>query len=136
MNAPIVPGARPLYRSVFISDTHLGTRGARCDFLADFLRRTTCQHLFLVGDIIDGWRLKKSWYWPALHNDIVWRVMKRAKRGTRVIENVDRSVEAGGGRFTFDYPAFAATAAVNLDLVGRVKTISCLIPQSVLTQLR
>jgi len=58
------------------------------------------------------------------------------KRGTRVIENVDRSVEAGGGRFTFDYPAFAATAAVNLDLVGRVKTISCLIPQSVLTQLR
>jgi len=58
------------------------------------------------------------------------------KRGTRVIENVDRSVEAGGGRFTFDYPAFAATAAVNLDLVGRVKTISCLISQSVLTQLR
>jgi len=41
--------------------------------------------MYLVGDIIDGWRLKKSWYWPALHNDIVWRVMKRAKRGTRVI---------------------------------------------------
>src|SRR5689334_12471970 len=63
MNAHIIPGARPLYRSVFVSDTHLGTRGARCDFLADFLRRTTCQNLFLVGDIIDGWRLRKSWYW-------------------------------------------------------------------------
>ena len=63
MNAPIVPGTRPLYRSVFVSDTHLGTRGARCDFLADFLRRTSCQHLFLVGDIFDGWRLRKSWYW-------------------------------------------------------------------------
>ena len=60
MNAPLPAGTRLLYRSVFVSDTHLGTRGARCDFLADFLRRTSCQHLFLVGDIIDGWRLRKS----------------------------------------------------------------------------
>lgn len=55
-------GVRTEYRSIFISDTHLGTRGCRSDFLADFLRRSTAQHLFLVGDIIDGWRLRKSWY--------------------------------------------------------------------------
>ncbi len=61
MNAISSPGHRPEYRSVFISDTHLGTRGCRSDFLADFLRRTSCQNLFLVGDIIDGWRLRKSW---------------------------------------------------------------------------
>jgi hypothetical protein len=58
------------------------------------------------------------------------------KRGTRVIPPVDRSVDATNGRFTFDYPAFAATAAVTLDLVGKTRTISCLIPQAVLTQLR
>jgi UDP-2,3-diacylglucosamine pyrophosphatase LpxH len=53
-------GLPPRYRSVFISDTHLGTRGCRSDFLANFLSRTTCHHLYLVGDIIDGWRLRKS----------------------------------------------------------------------------
>ena len=84
MNAPIVPGARPLYRSVFISDTHLGTRGARCDFLADFLRRTTCQHLFLVGDIIDGWRLRKSWYWDEHHDDVLRQILRFARGGTEV----------------------------------------------------
>ncbi len=51
------------YRTIFLSDVHLGTRGCRADFLLDFLRRTECERLFLVGDIIDGWRLRKSWYW-------------------------------------------------------------------------
>lgn len=58
------------------------------------------------------------------------------KRGARVVQPVDRSLADGGGRFTFDYPAFAATAAVALDLVGRAKTISCLIDQSALTEFR
>jgi UDP-2,3-diacylglucosamine pyrophosphatase LpxH len=84
MNAPLVPGARPLYRSVFVSDTHLGTRGARCDFLADFLRRTSCQHLFLVGDIIDGWRLRKSWYWDENHDDVLRQILCKARGGTAV----------------------------------------------------
>src|ERR1700761_4926818 len=84
MNAPIVPGARPLSRSVFISDTHLGTRGARCDFLADFLRRTSCQHLFLVGDIIDGWRLRKSWYWDEAHDDVLRQIVHQARSGAAV----------------------------------------------------
>jgi len=76
---------RRRYRTIWISDVHLGTRGCNARMLIDFLDSTDSDAMYLVGDIIDGWRLKKSWYWPALHNDIVWRVMKRAKRGTRVI---------------------------------------------------
>jgi UDP-2,3-diacylglucosamine pyrophosphatase LpxH len=83
MNASI-PGSRPLYRSVFVSDTHLGTRGARCEFLADFLRRTTCQNLFLVGDIIDGWRLRKSWYWDENHDEVIRLILRFARTGTEV----------------------------------------------------
>jgi hypothetical protein len=58
------------------------------------------------------------------------------KRGGRMVTPVDRSVNESGGRFTFDYPAFAATSDVTLDLVGRARTISCLIERPVLTQLR
>ena len=78
-------GERRRYRTIWISDVHLGTRGCNAAMLIDFLDSTDSDTMYLVGDIIDGWRLRKSWYWPALHNDIVWRVMKRAKRGTRVI---------------------------------------------------
>ena len=84
MNAPIVPGVRPLYRSVFVSDIHLGTRGARCEFFADFLRRTSCQYLFLVGDIIDGWRLRKSWYWDEQHDEVLRQILRHARGGTHV----------------------------------------------------
>lgn len=73
------------YRTVFVSDVHLGTRDCRADLLAEFLRNMTCQRLYLVGDIIDGWAMKKRLYWPATHNDIVWRVLKRAKRGTEIV---------------------------------------------------
>jgi UDP-2,3-diacylglucosamine pyrophosphatase LpxH len=74
----------PAYRSVFISDTHLGTRGCRCDFLADFLRRTTCQQLYLVGDIIDGWRLRKSWYWDEHHDAVLRQIVRLSRAGTSV----------------------------------------------------
>jgi UDP-2,3-diacylglucosamine pyrophosphatase LpxH len=77
--------ARQRYRTIWISDVHLGTRGCNADLLIDFLDSVDSDTLYLVGDIIDGWRLKKSWYWPAKHNDIVWRLLKRAKRGTNVI---------------------------------------------------
>jgi UDP-2,3-diacylglucosamine pyrophosphatase LpxH len=73
------------YRTVFISDTHLGTRGARADFLADFLRRVDCERLFLVGDIIDGWRLRKSWYWDEAHDEVLRLILKKARSGTEVI---------------------------------------------------
>jgi UDP-2,3-diacylglucosamine pyrophosphatase LpxH len=74
----------PAYRAIFISDTHLGTRGCRSEFLADFLRRSSCQHLFLVGDIIDGWRLRKSWYWNDSHDDVLRQIVRHARSGTSV----------------------------------------------------
>jgi len=86
--APTVPqceGVRRRFRTIWISDVHLGTRGCNAEMLIDFLDHTDSETMYLVGDIIDGWRLRKRWYWPARHNDIVWRIMKRAKRGTRVI---------------------------------------------------
>ncbi|MBD2843243.1 UDP-2,3-diacylglucosamine diphosphatase [Erythrobacter rubeus] len=77
--------SRTRYRTIWISDVHLGTKGCNAEMLIDFLDRTDSDTMYLVGDIIDGWRLKKRFYWPASHNDIVWRIMKRAKRGTRIV---------------------------------------------------
>ncbi|RPF71363.1 UDP-2,3-diacylglucosamine diphosphatase [Aurantiacibacter spongiae] len=79
------PEPRRRYRTIWISDIHLGTRGCNADLLIDFLDSTGSDTLYLVGDIIDGWRLKRKFYWPAAHNDIVWRLLKRAKRGTRIV---------------------------------------------------
>jgi UDP-2,3-diacylglucosamine pyrophosphatase LpxH len=73
------------FRTVWISDIHLGTRGCNATLLIDFLASVECETLYLVGDIIDGWRLKKSWYWPDAHNEVVRRILKIAHRGTRVV---------------------------------------------------
>ncbi len=76
---------RRRFRTIWISDIHLGTRGCAAELLIDFLDSTDSETMYLVGDIIDGWRLKKKFYWPAAHNDIIWRILKRAKRGTRIV---------------------------------------------------
>ncbi|KWV91384.1 UDP-2,3-diacylglucosamine diphosphatase [Erythrobacter sp. YT30] len=76
---------RRKFRTIWISDIHLGTRGCNADMLIDFLDRTDSEIMYLVGDIVDGWRLKKKFYWPPAHNDVVWRILKRAKRGTHII---------------------------------------------------
>jgi UDP-2,3-diacylglucosamine pyrophosphatase LpxH len=73
------------YRTVFLSDIHLGTRGCRADFLLDFLRRTECEKLYLVGDIFDGWRLRKSWYWTPEFDEVVRTILGIARSGTEVI---------------------------------------------------
>ncbi|MCW5773033.1 MAG: UDP-2,3-diacylglucosamine diphosphatase [Rhodospirillaceae bacterium] len=73
------------YRAIWISDIHLGTRGCKAEFLLDFLRRTESETLYLVGDIVDGWRLKRSWYWPQFHNDVVQKLLRKARKGTRVV---------------------------------------------------
>ncbi|WP_410001631.1 UDP-2,3-diacylglucosamine diphosphatase [Sphingosinicella rhizophila] len=78
-------GPRLGFRTVWISDLHLGTPGCNAELLFDFLRSIQCDTLYLVGDIIDGWQLRKGWYWPPRHNDVVRCVLKQAKRGTRVI---------------------------------------------------
>ena len=72
-------------RTVWISDIHLGTAGCQADLLCDFLHSIECETLYLVGDIVDGWRLRKGWYWPDQHNEVIRRVLKMAHRGTRVI---------------------------------------------------
>src|SRR3954454_16271637 len=79
--------ARPVfgYRTIWVSDTHLGTSGCNAELLLDFLKSTECETLYLVGDIVDGWQLRKGWYWPPRHNDVVRCVLKKAKHGTRVV---------------------------------------------------
>jgi len=77
--------SRRQYRTIWISDVHLGTKGCNAEMLIDFLDHVDSEKMYLVGDIIDGWRLKKKFYWPAAHNDVVWRLLKRAKRGAEVI---------------------------------------------------
>ncbi len=72
------------YRSIFISDVHLGTRGCRSDILVDFLSRCSCQHLFLVGDIIDGWHLRKSWFWDSSHGEVLRQLLRHARRGVQI----------------------------------------------------
>jgi UDP-2,3-diacylglucosamine pyrophosphatase LpxH len=83
-NDELVPGSRR-FRSIWISDVHLGTAGCRADHLLDFLRHTESDFLYLVGDIVDGWQLKKSWYWKQSHNDVVQKVLRKARKGTRVV---------------------------------------------------
>ncbi|HEX8486865.1 UDP-2,3-diacylglucosamine diphosphatase [Sphingomonas sp.] len=76
---------RTRYRTIWISDLHLGTTGSNAAMLLTFLKSHECETLYLVGDIIDGWRLRKGWYWPQSHNDVIRAVLKMAKHGTRVI---------------------------------------------------
>jgi UDP-2,3-diacylglucosamine pyrophosphatase LpxH len=72
-------------RAVWISDLHLGTPGCQALALLDFLKSVDCRTLYLVGDIIDGWQLRRSWYWPQSHNDVVQKLLRKARKGTRVV---------------------------------------------------
>ncbi len=72
-------------RTVWISDLHLGTPGCQAKALLDFLKQVECETLYLVGDIIDGWQLRRNWYWPQSHNDVVQKILRKARKGTRVV---------------------------------------------------
>ena len=72
-------------RAIFLSDIHLGTRSCQADLLVDFLRKHDCEQLYLVGDIFDGWRLRRGWHWPSAHNDVVQAILEKARSGVRVI---------------------------------------------------
>ena len=72
-------------RTAWISDLHLGTPGCQAEALLDFLRCVECETLYLVGDIIDGWQLRRQWYWPQAHNDVVQKLLRKARKGTRVV---------------------------------------------------
>ncbi len=73
------------YRSIWLSDIHLGSKGCKADFLLDFLRSTECEHLYLVGDIIDMWAMKRGLYWPQAHNNVIRTILGKAKHNTKVV---------------------------------------------------
>ena len=72
-------------RAIFISDIHLGTAGCQAEALLEFLKTHPSDYLYLVGDIIDGWQLRRRWFWPQAHNDVVQKLLRRARRGCKVI---------------------------------------------------
>ena len=76
---------RPRLRAVFVSDVHLGTPGCQAGPLLDFLKQHPSEQLYLVGDIVDGWQLRRRWFWPQAHNDVVQKVLRRARKGCRVV---------------------------------------------------
>jgi len=77
--------ARRRYRTIFISDLHLGTPGCQAAALLAFLKAHPCDHLYLVGDIVDGWQLRRRWHWPQAHNDVVQKLLRAARKGCRVV---------------------------------------------------
>jgi UDP-2,3-diacylglucosamine pyrophosphatase LpxH len=72
-------------RAIFISDLHIGTPGFQAEALLDFLKQHPSDVLYLVGDIVDGWQLRRRWFWPQSHNDVVQKLLRRARKGCRVI---------------------------------------------------
>ncbi len=72
-------------RTLFLSDLHLGTKGCQAEQLLEFLRLYDADTIYLVGDIVDGWRLKSGWYWPQSHNDVVQKLLRKVRKGARVV---------------------------------------------------
>lgn len=72
------------YRSIFISDVHLGTRFSKAKNLVSFLKHNESENLILVGDIIDGWAIKRKFVWPQAHSDVIQKVLRKARKGTNV----------------------------------------------------
>ena len=88
MNIPVFHSRKegPMhYRAVFISDLHLGTPGCQAEALLDFLKSHSSDHLYLVGDIVDGWQLRRKWFWPQAHNDVVQKILRRVRKGCNVV---------------------------------------------------
>lgn len=88
-------------RTVFISDTHLGTRSCQASFLLEFLKRIETESIYLVGDIVDGWRLKGGWFWPQSHNDVIQKLLRKVRKGTRIIY-----IPGNHDEFLRDYEGF------------------------------
>jgi len=98
------------HRTIFISDTHLGTRGCKAEALADFLAHNDCSTLFLVGDIVDGWQIKRRWFWTQAQSQVVAEILRKVDAGTRVI-----FVPGNHDEFARDYAGrlFAGVEIIN-----------------------
>lgn len=73
------------YKAVFVSDIHLGTRDSKAPELLRFIKDNEFDELYLVGDIIDGWSLKRKWVWPQSHSDVIQKILRAARKGTKVV---------------------------------------------------
>lgn len=78
-------GAPLRFRTLWISDVHLGTKDSKAEALLDFLRATESDTLYVVGDLIDGWQMRRRWHWPQTHNDVVQKLLRKVRKGTRVV---------------------------------------------------
>ncbi len=77
--------ATPHYRAIFVSDVHLGTAGCQAGPLLEFMRAHESDYLYLIGDIVDGWQLRRRWHWPQAHNDVIQKLLRRARKGCQVV---------------------------------------------------
>ena len=73
-----------IYKSIFISDVHLGTKGCQANKLLEFFKNSRSENLYLVGDIIDVWEMQKSFFWPQEHNDVIQKILRKARKGTKI----------------------------------------------------
>jgi UDP-2,3-diacylglucosamine pyrophosphatase LpxH len=73
------------YRALFISDIHLGTKACQAHALLDFLRHHDADRIFLIGDIVDFWRIRRGVYWPQAHNDVLQKLLRKARKGTELV---------------------------------------------------
>ena len=106
------------YRTIWISDIHLGTPGCQADALLHFLKHNESDTLYLVGDIIDGWQLRKSWFWPQSHNDVIQKVLRKARKGTQVVfipGNHDEAARQFAGMTFGDIPIMENAVHVTAD---------------------
>lgn len=106
------------YRTIWISDIHLGTPGCQADALLHFLKHNESDTLYLVGDIIDGWQLRKSWFWPQSHNDVIQKVLRKARKGTQVVfipGNHDEAARQFAGMTFGDIPILENAVHVTAD---------------------
>ena len=79
------PHLQKRYRAIFVSDIHLGTRRAQAEALLGFLRQTDSDYLYLVGDVVDSWSLRKTWIWLQSHNDVIQKLLRKGRKGTKLI---------------------------------------------------
>lgn len=79
------PDGKPAFRTLFLSDIHLGSKACQAAQLLTFLRDHDAETIYLVGDIVDGWALNGGWYWPQSHNDVVQKILRKSRKGARII---------------------------------------------------
>jgi len=75
----------PTYKTLFLSDIHLGTRASQADMLLDFLKHNDAETIYLVGDVVDFWRIRRGAVWLQSHNDVLQKLLRKVRKGTRII---------------------------------------------------